>query len=44
MNRGEWTALTVGVLTGILVVIVGGFYLWDLATEVALRIDEMIHG
>jgi hypothetical protein len=44
MGRGEWIALAVGVLTGIFIVIGGGFYLWDLATEMALRIDEMIHG
>jgi hypothetical protein len=42
--RGNWIALTIGLALGLLVVVVGGLYLWDLVMEVSLRISEVMQG
>jgi hypothetical protein len=42
--RGNWIALTIGLALGLLVVVVGGLYLWDLVMEVSLRISEAMQG
>lgn len=44
MGRREWVAVSVGVVVGILIVVLGLVYLVDLASEMSLRLGEMIHG